>query len=106
MGCLYRLGLALCPDRGICRADSFLPTREKTSQRPAIAADLRFHSNSTNLVGNEITAQPLGRWCDVCLASGPFTCGFALGVEVRGFETLASSVRGRRSAGQSYTPRW
>ena len=29
-----------------------------------------------------------------------------LGVEVRGFEPLASSVRGRRSAGLSYTPRW
>ena len=28
-----------------------------------------------------------------------------LGVEVRGFEPLASSVRGRRSAGLSYTPR-
>ena len=27
------------------------------------------------------------------------------GVEVRGFEPLASSVRGRRSAGLSYTPR-
>jgi class 3 adenylate cyclase len=34
-------------------------------------------------------AQP---WCDG-------------GVEVRGFEPLASSVRGRRSAGLSYTPR-
>jgi hypothetical protein len=27
-------------------------------------------------------------------------------VEVRGFEPLASSVRGKRSAGLSYTPRW
>ncbi len=27
-------------------------------------------------------------------------------VEVRGFEPLTSSVRGKRSAGLSYTPRW
>lgn len=30
---------------------------------------------------------------------------WSFGVEVRGFEPLASSVRGKRSAGLSYTPR-
>jgi hypothetical protein len=36
----------------------------------------------------------------VCQAGDQGRCG----VEVRGFEPLASSVRGRRSAGLSYTP--
>ena len=35
----------------------------------------------------------------------PAEQGFYL-VEVRGFEPLASSVRGKRSAGLSYTPNW
>ena len=34
-----------------------------------------------------------------------FRKGFRV-VEVRGFEPLASSVRGKRSAGLSYTPNW
>ncbi len=37
-----------------------------------------------------------GRQPDACLASGLLTCRFALGVEVRGFEPLASSVRAKK----------
>ena len=45
-------------------------------------------------------------WSDAARRERPRQAGDqgCCGVEVRGFEPLASSVRGRRSAGLSYTP--
>ena len=66
--------------------------RDRLDQLFVPATEQRRNATAESAIGRRNRMAPCAlSWRDV-------------GVEVRGFEPLASSVRGRRSAGLSYTP--